>query len=215
MNSKLLSSMRSITNGAAIILTLVCVIVTTSGCSTAPGTYGGDTPVSSASGGAASSGSAQSSSAPSNGSKFNVKADAEKYYAENPGVEGGWSKAAEIVVEEKLGWNSLPNGTKTTDLPKDLNGVTFLGDDGTEVSCLADSKATILTPQDQAPIEASYSIGEPGATEAFDLKYSDAGSGKECHVQYAAQCLGRKVMLNVQRSTVPKLPSVLRGTLPQ
>lgn len=214
MSTNLLSSVLCIRSGGKLILPILCTVAITTSCGPTQNTSTGDTPVSSQSS-ATSSTASTSGSTPSNGSKFNVKADAEKYYTENPGVEGGWSKAAEIVIEEKLGWNSLPNGTKTTDLPKDLNGVTFLGDDGTEVSCLADSKATILTPQDQAPVEASYTIGAPGAAEALDLKYTDAGTGKECHVQYSAQCLGRKVMLNVQRSTLPKLPAVLRGTLPQ
>ncbi len=207
------SCFRSVTSGGAVIVMFSLTVMLATSCSSPqPSMQDGSMPAgNSPVGTSPTETSAGGTPTPSNGSKFNVKADAEKFYAEHPEVEGGWSKAAQMVIEEKLGWNKLPDGEKSTSLPKELNGVTFLGDDGSEVSCLSGSKATILTPQDQSPIDATYTVGSP----ALELKYTDASSGKECSVQYAAQCAGRRAKLNVQSSTLPKLPSVLWGTLPE
>ncbi|MBX9693214.1 MAG: hypothetical protein K2Z81_12570 [Cyanobacteria bacterium] len=144
---------------------------------------------------------------PNDKSVYHVKRDADVKYQQNPGLPG-WNEAARLTIEEKLGWNNLPDGAKSTALPSDMAGVDFLGDDGTEIRCLAASKATILTPQDQALIDASYKVDQNG----IDLRYME--NGKECHSVYGAQSSGRKVMLNLQSATLPKFPSVLRGTLP-
>lgn len=141
---------------------------------------------------------------PHPGPQANI-AEAQKTMDENPGMD--WNTAANLTIERKLGWDKLPSGALTTNLPADLDGVSLLGDDGSEVKLYASGKATLQTPQDSAPVDATYVIDNSGLT----LIYTD--SGKECKVAFAAQRIGRKVQLNVQSSTLPKLPSVLKGTL--
>ncbi|HEY9869156.1 MAG TPA: hypothetical protein V6D08_08320 [Candidatus Obscuribacterales bacterium] len=143
---------------------------------------------------------------------YNVREEAQKKLEQNPELQG-WSDAARQTIMEKLGWDKLPDGPPSSTLPPELAGTVFLGEDGTEVNCLPSSKATILSPGDPEPIQATYTVGQPGNPEALDLKYMD--NGKECHVVYAAQCLGRKATLNQQWATLPRLPSYLRGTLPE
>lgn len=141
---------------------------------------------------------------PQSGPQANI-AEAQKTMDENPGMD--WSTASNLTIERKLGWDKLPAGTPSTDLPTDLDGVTLYGDDGSEVKLHASGTATLQTPQDAAPVNATYAIPASGLT----LTYSD--NGKECKVTFAAQRIGRKIQLNVQSSTLPKLPSVLKGTL--
>lgn len=188
-------------SGTTLLLITSCGGPSTDSSSSVPSTAPGDSTSSAAS-------DATNANDPS---VYHVKRDAEQKYKDNPGLPG-WNEAARLTIEEKLGWDKLPDGEKKANLPPSISGVDFLGDDGTEVRCLRESKATILTPADQAPIDATYTIGEAGKADALDLKYTD--NGKACHVVYAAQCIGRKAMLNLQSATLPKLPSVLRGTLP-
>lgn len=139
------------------------------------------------------------------GPKANI-AEAQKTMDENPGLD--WNRASNLTIERKLGWDRLPDGKPSTDLPCDLDGVTLYGDDGSEIKLLASGKATLQTPQDATPVDATFAVSAPhGAT----LTYTD--NGKACKVAFAAQRIGRKIQLNVQSSTLPKLPSVLKGTL--
>lgn len=141
---------------------------------------------------------------PQSGPQANI-AEAQKTMDENPGMD--WATASNLTIERKLGWDKLPGGTPTTDLPAELDGVTLYGDDGSEVRLLAAGKATLQTPQDSVPVDVIYAV----AAGVLTLTYTD--NGKECKVTLAAQRISRKLQLNVQSSTLPKLPSVLKGTL--
>ncbi len=149
---------------------------------------------------------------PNDISVYHVKRDAEQKYKDNPGLPG-WNEAARLTIEEKLGWDKLPDAPKSVSLPGDLTGVDFLGDDGSEIRCLASATGTILTPRDSAPVNTNYAMRTEQGRSVLDLQFEE--NGKACHTVYGAECSGRKVILSLLSATLPKLPSVLRGTLPR
>ncbi len=151
----------------------------------------------------------QGCSAPRNPASDQINSAVQKIREENG--ESDRSTKSRVELYKKLGWEKLPDQGQSSELPADLTGTSFYGENGGQIDFESPDSISVKVPDTTAQ-KGSYQLSTSQGSSSLQLQYRLGD--KLVEPVYLVLRNGRKVTLNQQGAAETGLDPVIRGTLP-